>query len=420
MIASAPRPMDAADKLCLPLEIKAEDGDTAPGSFEGYGSVFGNRDRDGDIVAPGAFTDSLKSRLPALLWQHDQKAPIGTFDEVREDARGLYVKGRLAMSGRGKEAYDLLKMGALNGLSIGFVSKEASRDPATGVRNIHKADLMEVSLVTFPANELARVADVKSGFDMDDGTINGARSFERLLRNNGFSRSRAKAITAKGFKAADFGADDSAEIAELVAELKARQGAFEGKSKKALMELAGSVLSGIASSFATDQLNQLQGRKDFEDGVKVLVDYLRRARRGKEKHVFSLSKGASKTVIFPVNHSNSQRKLFVTASNPGKHRFAVELSYAKWSDRSVQARRGKIFDSAKFDGIIDTPVDVGGLEKIGQWLAEITPGKVRQAKSALGREVFPRARITYIGPVGDSSSQNRGRETPVRFLASFI
>jgi len=241
MIASAPRPMGAADKLCLPLEIKAEDGDTAPGSFEGYGSVFGNRDRDGDIVASGAFADSLKGRLPALLWQHDQKAPIGTFDEVREDARGLYVKGRLAMSGRGLEAYDLLKMGALNGLSIGFISKEASRDPVSGARTIHKADLMEVSLVTFPANELARVADVKAQAQKSTAVspadvtapIESARAFERMLRENGFSRSRAKAITAKGFRATALSSPEMIapnNIAELIAGLKARQQHLETKS----------------------------------------------------------------------------------------------------------------------------------------------------------------------------------------------
>ena len=143
----------------VPLEIKAG---AEPGTFEGYGSIYDSVDRDGDIVTRGTFTNSLKMRTPALLWQHNPKEPIGRFDEVREDTKGLYVKGRLTREGRGKEAYELLKMGALNGLSVGFVTKESLRDDTSGVRTITKADLMEISLVTFPANELARVHAVKS------------------------------------------------------------------------------------------------------------------------------------------------------------------------------------------------------------------------------------------------------------------
>lgn len=195
----------------LPLEVKAGG---LPGEFEGYGAVFGNTDRDGDVVAKGAFIESLKARLPALLWQHNAREPIGRFDVVREDERGLFVKGRLAQSGRGAEAYELLKMGALNGLSIGFVAKEAMRNSAAGTRTIKRADLMEVSLVTFPANELARVQTVKQrnatmNLDTDfethhsTGDINDPRTFERFLREQGFSRSRAKAITSKGFRSRD-------------------------------------------------------------------------------------------------------------------------------------------------------------------------------------------------------------------------
>lgn len=124
-------------RASMPLELKAGGSE---GTFEGYGAIFGNVDRDGDTVARGAFAESLKARLPMLLWQHDTKAPIGRFDEVREDERGLYVRGRLSMSGRGAEAYELLKMGALDGLSIGFVTREATRDSATGTRTILKAD----------------------------------------------------------------------------------------------------------------------------------------------------------------------------------------------------------------------------------------------------------------------------------------
>lgn len=179
------------------LEIKAG-GDE--GTFEGYASIFGETDNDGDIVRAGAFIASLKSRAPALLWQHNPKEPIGRFDEVREDERGLYVKGRLALTGKGAEAWSLLKLGAMNGLSIGFRAVEATRDAVTGVRTIGKADLMEISLVTFPANELARVASVKAdGMFSDISPPLTSKDFERFLRDAGFSRSEARRITAAGF-----------------------------------------------------------------------------------------------------------------------------------------------------------------------------------------------------------------------------
>ena len=215
------------DIIDLPLEVKA---DGEPGSFEGYGAIFGNTDRDGDVVARGAFADSLKARLPALLWQHNAKEPIGRFDEVREDDKGLYVKGRLSMSGRGREAYELLKMGALDGLSIGFVTREANREAKSGVRTITRAELMEVSLVTFPANELARVQNVKSEHRQAIEPIEDIRSFERMLRDNGFSRSRAKAITAKGFRLSGLAVDETKEIGVLVDKLQTRQRQLEEKA----------------------------------------------------------------------------------------------------------------------------------------------------------------------------------------------
>ena len=181
----------------VPLEIKAG---AEPGTFEGYGSIYDSVDRDGDIVTRGTFTNSLKMRTPALLWQHNPKEPIGRFDEVREDTKGLYVKGRLTREGRGKEAYELLKMGALNGLSVGFVTKESLRDDTSGVRTITKADLMEISLVTFPANELARVHAVKSASYTADAPTS-RNGFLKLLQQKGFDMRHAMLLSTKGFEA---------------------------------------------------------------------------------------------------------------------------------------------------------------------------------------------------------------------------
>lgn len=113
----------------------------------------------------GAFAESLKGRLSdiKLLWQHDMREVIGIVEELREDAQGLYLKGRLMMDvSRAHEAYTLLKIGAVNGLSIGYSPRKYRIDPESGIRSLSSVDLWEVSLVTFPANEAAFVTMVKT------------------------------------------------------------------------------------------------------------------------------------------------------------------------------------------------------------------------------------------------------------------
>ena len=120
------------------------------------------------MIAAGAFVGSLGAHkaagtMPAMLWQHDADEPIGVWTEMTEDKKGLRVKGQLALETvRGKEAHALLKLGALNGLSIGFVSKQWAYDRESEVRTLTEIDLWEVSLVTFPANPKARVTHIKS------------------------------------------------------------------------------------------------------------------------------------------------------------------------------------------------------------------------------------------------------------------
>jgi HK97 family phage prohead protease len=171
-------------------------GDGSTGEFEGYGSVFGNIDAYDDIVAKGAFVESLKQKMPVLLWQHDPSKPIGIYTEAREDERGLYLKGKLATGvQQAREAQELLKMNALKGMSIGFRTLEDEVDRKTGIRTLKKIDLMEVSLVTFPANDKANVTGVKSA----PGTI---REFEKFLREaGGYSSEDAKLVASKGFNA---------------------------------------------------------------------------------------------------------------------------------------------------------------------------------------------------------------------------
>lgn len=177
------------------LQLKATGDD---GTVEGYGSVFGERDSYDDVIAPGAFKGSLAAHkavgtMPAMLWQHDGAKPIGIWTEMVEDSKGLRIKGQLALETvLGKEAHALLKLGALNGLSIGFVSKQWTYDRDTDVRTLTELDLWEVSLVTFPANGKARVTNVKAA---DDLAV--PKDAERLLRDAGFSKSDATAFVSR-------------------------------------------------------------------------------------------------------------------------------------------------------------------------------------------------------------------------------
>lgn len=176
-------------------ELKAyhdDDDEKEMGRFEGYASIFGNKDLGGDIMMEGAFRKSLMRRKPKnvkMLMQHDTKMPIGVYDKIKEDENGLKVQGRLALgTQKGREAYELLKMGALDGLSIGYKAdpKKQVYDERKRKRYLKEVDLMEISLVTFPMNPKAQVTAVKAC----DRTI---RDWEKFLREEGdLSRSQSK------------------------------------------------------------------------------------------------------------------------------------------------------------------------------------------------------------------------------------
>lgn len=139
----------------------------ASGAFEGYASLFGVEDQGRDVVMPGAFRASLGRRAACdirMLFQHDPAQPIGVWDDIREDTRGLFVRGRLLEEvARAGELLALMRAGALDGLSIGFRTRRATRDARTGQRRLQEIDLWEISIVTFPMLPGARVSAVKSG-----------------------------------------------------------------------------------------------------------------------------------------------------------------------------------------------------------------------------------------------------------------
>lgn len=194
----------------LSPEFKAN----SDGVIEGYGSIFGNIDRGFDIVEAGAFSDSLKSGPKVkMLWQHNADQPIGVWDEVVEDEKGVRVKGHmLSEVEAGREATALVKAGAIDRLSIGYRTlefREAKVDDRW-VRVIEKAELWEVSLVTFPMNPEATIDAVKAA-------SMSQREFERqLLRDSKMSRTVVTALMGGGFKSvqalSESGDEDYSEL----------------------------------------------------------------------------------------------------------------------------------------------------------------------------------------------------------------
>lgn len=153
--------MHAHKALEVALELKKLEQN---GMFEGYASVFDLVDNHRDVVVRGAFRRSLKERKEPvrLLWQHRMEEPIGVIHELREDSYGLYMKGQLLLEvARAREAYTLVKNGAVKGLSIGYRPIKYRYDPETGVRALQQVELIEVSLVSEPANEAAEINEVK-------------------------------------------------------------------------------------------------------------------------------------------------------------------------------------------------------------------------------------------------------------------
>ena len=175
-----------------PLSLKSHGND---GSFSGYASVFGITDTQGEEVAPGAFSLSLKTwankgKLPKLLWQHDHRRPIGFWQEIREDGHGLFVRGQLLLDlAQGKEAYSLLKNGVVDGLSIGFVTVRShqalGRNGKGKVRVLEEVNLQEISLVTFAANPGARVEQVKMEEPTVEALLVRLDQLGELLRERG-------------------------------------------------------------------------------------------------------------------------------------------------------------------------------------------------------------------------------------------
>lgn len=212
--------------IVRPLEIKALDDSS--GIFEGYGAVFGNIDSYGDIIVRGAFQNFLSMNKPQnvkLLWQHDSSKPLGVYQDIQEDEKGLYVKAQLLINDveKAAECYALIKAGAISGLSIGYtVNDNGSKFGSDGNRYLSDLKLWEISVVTFPANPEANIDAVKNM---------SIKDFERFLRDAGFSRAEALQIASHGFKSRKRCDTENGDLASLLKNIHELNQSLKGVSQ---------------------------------------------------------------------------------------------------------------------------------------------------------------------------------------------
>lgn len=181
------------------LQFELKRATVEEGTFKGLASTW-QLDRHGDVIERGAFAKSLAAwaargaRLP-ILWQHDQREPIGAIRKAAETDEGLEVEGELVLAiENAKRAHGLARAGGL-AMSIGFSITPGATETRSGVRFIKEIDLAEVSLVSIPANAGAVVREVKSARDCST-----VREYEALVREAlGLSSRDAKAVAAKSW-----------------------------------------------------------------------------------------------------------------------------------------------------------------------------------------------------------------------------
>lgn len=168
------------------LETKQINEEDGVFTFEGFASTFGNIDRDGDIIMPGAFTETIKEMVPAMLWQHNSNEPVGTFEQVEERPDGLFVRGTMPLDDTFVKGRVVPQMnhGSVTQMSIGFSILD-SENKSNGIREISRVKLWEISLVTIPANPMANITGMKAAqlfkyFDIDmDRSFDAEQASER-------------------------------------------------------------------------------------------------------------------------------------------------------------------------------------------------------------------------------------------------
>lgn len=200
-------------KLACGLELQLATSENNIGTFKGYGSVFNRLNTYDEVIAPGAFAKSLskwkqRGNLPKMLLQHgggffggstEDGIPVGKYDVMQEDSKGLEVEGKLFAlnTQKGQYIYEGLQSKALDGLSIGFcpVTYTTGQKDGEPERTHTEVDLWECSIVTFPADGGATISEVRSGVPIEE--LIKFSDYEDYLREVGFSRLQAKAFVSR-------------------------------------------------------------------------------------------------------------------------------------------------------------------------------------------------------------------------------
>lgn len=208
-------------RMFVPLHLDAKASGLQPRQFKGHGATF-DLDRGGDRIAPGAFRKTLAEyqsagRWPPMLWGHSADRVCGRWLDMREDRDGLAVVGELVKTPLGDEVYELLKTGAVSGMSIGYVARDADFD-RDGVRILREIELLELSVVAVPMNDAARVAVAKADFA-------DIRRFEHHLRSCGFGKRSAVRIASKAWPliAVELDLDPEQALKDIAIELREQQ-----------------------------------------------------------------------------------------------------------------------------------------------------------------------------------------------------
>lgn len=181
--------------------------------FDGFGAVFGNVDRGGDVVLPGAFARTLKEHkaagtMPAMFWMHQKDQVPGVWLDMKEDREGLYVKGEILETTLGRDVRTLVQRKAVRGLSMGYVPEEVDYD-RDGNRLLKQVELVEVSIVSLAMNPLARIEHVKARLSADGEYVPLPREVERIFRDAGCSKAVARGLMSRLF---DDGSDAGAML----------------------------------------------------------------------------------------------------------------------------------------------------------------------------------------------------------------
>jgi len=192
-----------------PLILEGK-GITEEGVFVGYGSTFGGKpDSYGDVIKKGAFKETILKNGKfgngvSMLFQHEHDRPIGIYESLEEDRKGLKITGQLALKTKdGQEAYEFMKLGIFTSLSIGWeplkIDSEGNKvdldaavgwNEETGIRTLKKIDLWEISPVLFPANINANITNVKDAIE----SSKTVRELEHALKEAGLSNNASKYI----------------------------------------------------------------------------------------------------------------------------------------------------------------------------------------------------------------------------------